>query len=117
MHDPDRLRAPPERSEQIAPRLRGVVDRNCLAGEQEREVEVVLDERLCAETLRELGGLGVARLAPLDEGVEPARDRRREQERHAGEQRAESSVRAPGLTRLLLGRLTTLGDEGPLELV
>ena len=56
-----------EVGEQVAAGLRRVVDRDRLAGEQEREVEVLLDERLGAEALGELGRLRVARLAALDE--------------------------------------------------
>ena len=67
MHDPDRLRGAQEGREQVAAGLRRVVDRDRLAGEQERAVEVLLDERLRAEALGELGRLRVARLAALDD--------------------------------------------------
>ncbi len=67
VHDPDGSGVAPERREQVAAGLRRVVDRDRLAGEQEREVEVLLDERLGAEALDELGRLRVARLTALDE--------------------------------------------------
>ena len=95
VHDPDRRRRAQEVGEQVAAGLRRVVDRDRLAGEQEREVEVLLDERLRAEALGELGGLRVARLAALDDGEDPARDGRREQDRDPGEQRAQAPVGAP----------------------
>ena len=67
VHDPDRSGAAPECREQVAAGLRRVVDRDRLAGEQEREVEVLLDERLGAEALDELGRLRVAGFTALDE--------------------------------------------------
>ena len=117
VHDPDRFRRPLEGGKQVAARLRRVVDRSRLAGQEEREVEVLLDERLGAEALGELGRLGVTRLAALGHRVDPARDGRDEQERDPCEQRAEAPVRAPSLLRLLLRRLAALGDELALELV
>ena len=87
VHDPDRRRRAQEVGEQVAAGLRRVVDRDRLAGEQEREVEVLLDERLRAEALGELGRLRVARLAALDDGEDPAGDGRRQQDRDPGEQR------------------------------
>ncbi len=81
VHDPDRRRSAPEGGEQVAAGLGRVVDRDRLAGEQERTVEILLDERLGAEALGELNGLGVARLgggvvrlATLDDGEDAARD-------------------------------------------
>ena len=103
--------------EQIAPGLRRAVDRDRLAGEQERAVEVILDERLGAEALGELRGLRVARLAALDDGEDPARDGRRQQDRDPGEQDAQAPVRAPDALGLLLRCLAALGDELALELV
>ena len=81
--------------EQIAPGLRRTVDRDRLTGEQERAVEVILDERLGAEALGELRRLRVARLAALDDGEDPTGDRRRQQDRDPGEQAAQAPVRAP----------------------
>ena len=103
--------------EQVAAGLRRVVDRDRLAGEQEREVEVLLDERLGAEALDELGRLRVARLAALDDGEDPARDGRDEQDGDADEQTAQAAVGAPDAFGLLLGGLAALGDELALELV
>ena len=117
VQDPDhRLRAL-EVGEQVAAGLRRVVDRDRLAGEQEREVEVLLDERLSAEALGELGRFGVACLAALDDGEDPSGDGRDEQDRDSREQHAKAPVRASGALRLLLGGLAALGDELPLELV
>ena len=103
--------------EQVAAGLRRVVDRDRLAGEQEREVEVLLDERLGAEALDELGRLRVARLAALDDGEDPAGDGGSEQDRDADEQAAQAAVGAPDAFGLLLGCLAALGDELALELV
>ena len=117
MHDPDRPASAQKGGEEVAAGLGRVVDRDRLAGEQEREVEVLLDERLRAEALGELGRLGVARLAALDDGEDAAGDGRGEQDGDAGEQRAEPPVRAPGALRLSFGGLAALGDERALELV
>ncbi len=117
MHDPDRSGAAPERGEQVAAGLRRVVDRDRLAGEQEREVEVLLDERLRAEALDELGRLRVAGFTALDGGEDPAGDGRRQQHRDPDEQAAQAPVGAPDALGLLLGRLAALGDELALELV
>ena len=51
MHDPDRRGRAQEVCQQVAARLGRVVDRDGLAGEQEREVEVLLDKRLRAKAL------------------------------------------------------------------
>ena len=62
--DADRRRAPEQRGEQVAARLRRVVERDALAGEQQRAVEVVVRERLGPEALRgggrRLGARGAA---------------------------------------------------------
>ena len=71
--------------EQVAAGLQSVVDRDRLAGEEQREVEVVLDERLGAEPLRELCRLRVARLAALVEREDARPQRRREEDRGAGQ--------------------------------
>ena len=76
MHDPDRSGAASECGEQVPAGLRRVVDRDRLAGEQKREVEVLLDERLGAQALDELGRLRVARLTALDKRKDPACDGR-----------------------------------------
>ena len=117
VHDPVRFRRAQEGLEQIAPGLRRTVDRDRLTGEQERAVEVILDERLGAEALGELRGLRVARLAALVDREHPARDRRRQQDGDPGEQDAKAPVRAPSPLRLLLRGLAALGDELALELV
>ena len=74
VHDSDGSRGAPERREQVAARLRRIVDRDRLAGEQEREVQVLLHKRLGAEPLGELGRLRVSGLAALSDGKHPARD-------------------------------------------
>ena len=74
VHDSDGSGVAPERREQVAAGQRRVVDRDCLAGEQEREVEVLLDERLGAKPLDELGRLRVSGLTALNDGKDPARD-------------------------------------------
>ncbi len=117
VHDPDGSRAAPKCGEQVAAGLRRVVDRDRLAGEQKREVEVLLDERLGAEALDELGRLRVSGLAALDDGEDPARDGGGEQDGDADEQTAQAAVGAPDAFRLLLGCLAALGDELALELV
>ena len=48
----DRRRAAQQRGQQVAARLQRVVERDALARQQQRAVEVVLDERLRAEALR-----------------------------------------------------------------
>ena len=55
MRFPDGRRAAQEGGEQVATGLRCVVDGDRLPREQERAAEVVLDERLRAEALGELG--------------------------------------------------------------
>src|SRR5262245_47464415 len=116
-HDADRAGDPEEILEQVDAALRRVVDRNRLAAEQEREVEVVLDERPRAEALREPRRFGVARLAALDQREDPACRSGDEQRRDAGQQDAKATVRAPGLPGLLLRRIPALGHEIALELV
>ncbi len=85
MHDPDRLRRAQERGEQRAARLRRVGDRDRLAREQQRAVEILVGERLRAEPLGDLRGLGVTRLAALDEREDPTRESGEQQDRDPGE--------------------------------
>ena len=87
--------------EQVAACPQRVVDCDRLPGEQEREVEVLLDERLSAEALGELGGLGVAclrsgvaRLATLSNREDPARDRCGKEDGDARKQPAQAAVGA-----------------------
>ena len=103
MHDPERGRSAGEGGEQGAAGLRGVLDRHRLAGEQEREVEVVLGEGLRAEALGELGGLRVAGLAALDHGEDPAGDGGDQEHGDGGEQAAQPPVGATRPRRLVLG--------------
>ena len=100
------------------PRVCGaVVDRDRLTGEEEREVEVLLDERLGAEALGELGRLRVARLAALDEREDAAHDSRRKQDGDAREQVRAAAGSCAGPASSPLGRLAARGDELALELV
>ena len=104
----------------VAPGLGRVVDRDRLAGEQQRAVEVLLDERLAAEPLREslrrVLGPSASRASPR---CASARPRRRPRPR-AGRPRRRATPAAAGWSagarRLPLGR--PLGvDERALELV
>ncbi len=88
-----------------------------MAGEQEREGEVLLDEGLGAETLGELGGLGVARLASLQHREDAAGDGCCEEDRNADQEAAQAPVGLADALRLFLGGLAALGDEPALELV
>ena len=116
VHDPDRGGTAEERGQQVAPGLRRVIDRDRLAGEEERAAEVVLDERLRAEALGELGrfrGLRacaadasrlvgcVARLAALDDGEDAAGDGGGEEDGDADEEAAEAAVGAADAFGLL----------------
>jgi hypothetical protein len=74
VHDPDGSGVAPERREQVAAGQRRVVDRDCLPREQEREVEVLFDQRLGAEALDELCRLRVSGFTALDGGEDPAGD-------------------------------------------
>ena len=93
--------------EQVAAGLRRIVDRDRLAGKQEA-VEVLLDQRLGAEALGELGRLRVARLAALDDCEDASREGRGQQDRDPGEQRAKAPVRAarPFVSRSETSRLS-----------
>ena len=117
VHDPDRSGAASEGGEQVAAGLRRVFDRDRLACEEERQVEVFLDERLSPEALDELGRLRVSRFTALDDREDPAGDGRRQHDRHPGEQHAQAAVGATDAFGLLLGCLAALGDELALELV
>ena len=100
------------------PRVGGEsLDRDALAGEQQRAVEVVLDQRLGAEAL------GLARRAPRARAVPrwsrnsaPATQREREQDGGAAEQGAQAPVRAPRAARLAVGLGPALLQERALEL-
>jgi hypothetical protein len=124
MHDPNRSRGAAEGSEQVAAGLRRVVDHDRLASEQERNVEVILDERLGTETLNELGGFSVtclggsvAGLAALDDGQAAAGYRGDEQHGETRQQAAQPAVDSPDASGLLLGRFAALRHELPLQLV
>ena len=93
-HDADRRRALDQRGEQAAARLRAVVERDALAGEQQRAVEVVLGERARAEPLGVGGGRLLARAAALLERDEPGDDGEHEQRGDAGEHGAQAALRA-----------------------
>jgi hypothetical protein len=58
---------------------------DALAGEQQREVEIVLDERLGSEPLRLGAGGGVLRVAAEHENEAAGRERRHQQDCDAGE--------------------------------
>ena len=68
--------------------LGGVPDRHGLPGEQQREVEVFFDGGLRGQPLRELGGLGVLRVAALDGREGPADQGGDQQDGDGGEQAA-----------------------------
>ena len=107
-HDADGRRALVQRGEQAAARLRAVVERDALAGEQQRAVEVVLGERARAEPLRVGAGGLVARGAALLEREEPGDDREDEQPGDSGEHGAQAPLGAPA-------RRAALVEEGPLD--
>ena len=64
-HHADRRRALQQRGQEVAARLQRVVQRDALAGEQQRPVEVVVGQRLRPEPLRVRGHRLVARVAAL----------------------------------------------------
>ena len=106
--DADRGRALDQRGEQVPARLHCVVERDALAGQQQRAVQLVLDERARAEPLR------VGRASPRSRAVprcverdEPGDDREHEQRGDAGEDRAQPPLRA-------LARGPALVEEGAL---
>ena len=77
---PDRRRALEQRGEQVAARLRGVGERDALARQQQRAVEVVRRQRLGAEALRRgLGRLiaGLVALVQRDDAGDHGRDHQR----------------------------------------
>ena len=94
--------------EERAAGLRRVVDRDRLTGEQERAVEVVVDEGLRGEALRDLGRLRGARLAALDEREDAAGDRRDA----GGPRRPASSTRSRRFVRR--ARFTSCSDASRL---
>jgi hypothetical protein len=51
-----------------------VGDRDRLAGQEERAVQIFVDERLSAEALGKLGGFRIARLAALEHREYPSDD-------------------------------------------
>ena len=116
VHDPDGSGTAPEGREQVAAGLRRVVDGDRLAGEQKRQVEVLLDERLGAEALDELGRLCSSGFTALDGGEDAAGDGRGKQNRDPDEQAAQAAVGAPDASGLLLRCLAALRDELALEL-
>ena len=83
----DRGGAAQQRAEQVAARARRVVERDALAGEQQRAVELVVDQRPGAEPLR----LGGGRLVGARSRAAAARSRRRPR-------RATSSALTPART-------------------
>ena len=90
----DRGRAADERREQVAARLRCVVERDALAGEQQRAVPVVLQQRLGAEPLGLGGDRLLARLAALVQGDETGDDGDDQQRADADEPEAQPPLRA-----------------------
>ena len=119
--DADRRRALEQRGEQVAARLHGVAERDALACEQQREVEVIGGERLGAEALRVGGGLAFARLVALVERDDAGDHRQHEQRRDAGEPRPQpplgAAARAPaGLEEGALGGVELVAVLGrPVE--
>ncbi len=106
-HHADRRRALQQRGEQVAARLQRVVERDALAGEQQRAVQIVLGQRLRAEPLRVRGHGLAARVAALVQR-DRARDHRHDEER--GDARQDHPQAAVGA----LARGRALVEEGPL---
>ena len=105
--DADRGRAAQQRAEQVAARSRRVVERHALAGQQQRAIELVVEQRAGAESLGLGRGRLVARVPALLER-DGARDHREHQQRaDAGEDRSQPPLRA-------LARGPALSEERPL---
>ena len=93
-------RAAQQRGQQVAARRDRVLERDALARQQQRAVEVLLDERLRPEAPRVGGARLVARLAALLEEERAGARGERQQREHGAQQRAQAPVRAPGAPRL-----------------
>ena len=105
--DPDRGGALEQGGEQVAAGLRRVVERDALARQQQRAIEVGLDEGARAQA-QCIGGRGlVACVAPLRERDETGDHRQREQCRDPGE-------RGPQAAPLALARGAARGQESAL---
>ena len=102
-------RAVQQRGAQVPARLRRVVERDGLAGEQ-RAVQAVLGEGTRAEPLRVGRGRLLARGSALLERDAPGDQREHQQRGDAGERGAQAALGA-------LGRGTAVVDEGALDRV
>ncbi len=91
----DGRRALEQRRQQAAARLRRVVQRHALTGEQQGAVEVVLRERLRPEPLRRGRGRFGARIAALVERDQTGDHRDDQQRGHAREHQAPPALLAP----------------------
>ena len=94
--DRDGGRAAHQRGQQVAAGLDRVLERDALAREQQRPVEVVLDERPRAEVPRVRGARLAARLIALAEEQRAGAARQRQQREHGAQERPQAPVRAPG---------------------
>jgi hypothetical protein len=94
-----------------------VVDRDGLASEQQRRVQLVLHDRLRAQTLG-IGDLGRSpRAAPLHERESPCDQGDDQERRHAGQQPAKPTIRPALSLDLPLAHLAARAQELALELV
>ena len=106
-NDADRGRAPEQGAEQVPARPHRVVERHALAGEQERAIELLVEQRARSESL----GLGRGRLRAGVSSLlkcDRARDDREDEQRaDTGEDGAQPALRA-------LARSPALGEEDRL---
>ena len=90
--DADRGRALEQCGEQAAARLDGVVQRHALPGQQQRAVQLGLDQGAGAEPLGVSRGRLFARVAALVERDEAGDQREHEQRGDAGEDGAQAAL-------------------------
>ena len=92
--DADQGRAAQQRPQQVAARPLRSVERDALAGQQQRAVELVVEQGARAEPLRVGGRRLVARAPTLLERDEPGDGRQREQAEHADQRGPQAALRA-----------------------
>ena len=109
--DAQRGRALEQRREQVAARLRRVVERHALTRQQQRAIQVILDEGACAQPLRVGRDCLLVRAAALLERDDARDDGEQEQCRDAGEHRAQAALGA-----LVRGAARRLGRSRSLAL-